>query len=358
MNSSHLKYYLFLLLSTFTRGLVEVFSLVVLYKKGFSISNIFFFLFIMYLSGIFVNYIALKINAKVVLFLSSILYGISYIYISIMENTSIYLILLAVLLAISNYSYHVVRHLLYCLLLNKDKRDTNKIIIINYIGIILSSLLGIILFKKLNLIIISIILFCLSILSILPIIRINLGKNEKEKISIFKIKIEKKKALFQMFEQFKVLFLEVQPLYVYIKVNSSISYIGIFNIVVNVASFLVILLISKRLNKNYFKYSCVGMCLVFFLKLNTRGELYLLFLAFFEGIFIKIYENFSLRYLYDVEVADIKSYLWKEEFIFFSTKSFIMFIVCIFNISIYNLLFLCIIGIFISNFFYKCELKS
>ena len=43
MKKSH-TYHLFLLLSTFTRGLVETFSLVLLYKKGFIIEEILLFL--------------------------------------------------------------------------------------------------------------------------------------------------------------------------------------------------------------------------------------------------------------------------------------------------------------------------
>ena len=59
-------YNIFLFLSTFTRGLVEVFSLVLLYKKGYSLDNLIFFLFLMYSLGILVNYISLKIYYKVI----------------------------------------------------------------------------------------------------------------------------------------------------------------------------------------------------------------------------------------------------------------------------------------------------
>ena len=63
-------YNFFLFLSTLTRSLVEVFSVILLYNKGYSINNILFFLLVMYLSGILVNYLSLIINYKVVLVFS------------------------------------------------------------------------------------------------------------------------------------------------------------------------------------------------------------------------------------------------------------------------------------------------
>ena len=68
----------FLFLSTFTRGLVEVFSLVLLYQKGFSVDEIMISLFFMYSIGILVNYVSLKMNFVIVLIISSLLYGISF----------------------------------------------------------------------------------------------------------------------------------------------------------------------------------------------------------------------------------------------------------------------------------------
>ena len=39
-------YHLFLFFSSFTRGLIEVFSLVLLYQKGYSVHALYFFLFL------------------------------------------------------------------------------------------------------------------------------------------------------------------------------------------------------------------------------------------------------------------------------------------------------------------------
>ena len=101
-------YNLFLFLSTLTRNIIEVFSVIILYNKGYSINNILIFLLVMYISGIITNYISLKSNYKVVLIISYFTYGISYLYLSLMNNNIYNLLLLAVLLSISNYSYHAI----------------------------------------------------------------------------------------------------------------------------------------------------------------------------------------------------------------------------------------------------------
>lgn len=112
-------YNIFLFLSTLTRSLVNVFSLVLLYKKGYTINNLLFFLLIMYFSGILVNYFTLKMYYKVVLIISSIIYGLSFIYLSFINKSIISLSILAILLAIGNYSYHTMRHFLALTMLKK-----------------------------------------------------------------------------------------------------------------------------------------------------------------------------------------------------------------------------------------------
>lgn len=355
MNNCHRRYHLFLFLSTFTRGLVDVFSLVLLYQKGFSVSDLFFFLFLMYTVGILVNYVSLKIETKSVLILSSVLYGGAFLCLSFMSNTYFFLILLAVLLASSNYSYHVMRHLLACQLLDQGHRKTNMIVTITYLGGIASSLLGMFLLDRLPLFVTGIVVFVCSILGILPVIKMKLPKKEGKNVSIFCVKLKKNKIWFQVLEQFKVIFLEVQPLFLYLYVKSSVSYVGIFNVIANVASLVVVYFLSKRLKESYYQYFCFGLGLVFLLKLNLNNGICLLILAFFEGIFVKIYENFSLGNLYNVDKFSLRSYLWLEELIFFGSKSFILGMVFLFQIPIYWVMYLCIFGIVMSGFFMNCR---
>lgn len=345
-------YNIFLFLSTFTRGLVEVFSLVLLYKKGYSLNNLLFFLFLMYTTGILVNYLSLKIYYKATLIISSLIYGLSFIYLSIMNNSLISLSILAISLAFGNYSYHVMRHFLALTMLDYKKRNTNKLIIINYLGVIASSLIGMYLINKLPLTITSIIIFILSFISIFPILqqpKILIPKQPNH----HKVPIPKNKIIFNILEQFKVIFLELQPLFLYIYIDKSIYYVGIFNIITNIASLIVISFISKKLTKSHFKYYCLVLGLIFILKLNIKSGLILLCLAFLEGIFVKIYENISLSSLYSYDNNHIPSYLLTEELIFFTTKSLIMLLYLILNLNIYTIMYLNILGVVLSGFLIK-----
>ena len=343
-------YHLFLFLSTFTRGIVEVFSLVLLYKKGFSIENIFWFLWIMYTVGIFVNYFSLKITYKKILVLSSFLYGISFLYLSFMTVTFMSLVILAILLASSNYSYHTIRHLLAMQLLEKQSKKTSNIIIVTYLGVITASILGIFLIDNLPLVVTSILVFLLSFVAIIPILKLEEKKEFGTKDNS-QVSIEKDKICFSILEQFKVIFLEIQPLFLYLYVENSFYYVGILNVIVNIASLIVVYVLTKKDYKKYFKYICLLLGLVFLLKLNLKHGLVLLGLAFLEGIFVKMYENVSLENLYDLEKNSVKNYLLIEELIFFGSKSLIMLICCIFHFNLYCVLYLSILGMIASGWF-------
>lgn len=348
-------YQIFLFLSTFTRGLVEVFSLVLLYQKGISLSNILWFLFFMYTFGIFVNYLSLRYSYKIILIISSLLYGISFLYLSFMNTSLLSIILLAFLLASGNYSYHAIRHLLALELLEDSKGSTNKIVTVTYLGIIASSIAGIYLIEKLPLTITSIIIFTMSFISILPILKLDHQLIPFSKENFLKVKIPKDKILFNILEQFKVIFLEIQPLFLYLYIDKSIYYVGTFNIIVNLASLIVVYFIAKRFSKKYFKSICILLGLVLTLKLNLKSGIILLGLAFFEGIFVKLYENVSLNNLYSLDNNPTREYLIMEELIFFGSKSIIMFIMCLFNLNIYIILYIAIIGMIFSSWFIKSQ---
>lgn len=345
-------YNIFLFLSTFTRGLVEVFSLVLLYKQGFKFNNLVYFLFIMYTVGILVNYLSLKFYYKTILILSSLLYGISFIYLSNMPNNLSALTIFAILLAGTNYSYHVLKHYLALTMVPLKKRNSNKLVTLTYLGTISASLLGMYLINELSLTIISIIIFVLSFIAIFPIL-----KQSKliipTKTSNTKVNISKDKVFFSILEQFKVIFLELQPIFLYIYVDNSIYYVGVFNVITNLASLIVVYYLAKKITKTHFKYYTLILGLIFILKLNIKSGSILLLIALLEGIFVKIYETISLDNLYDYNKNNIKKYLFLEELIFFTTKSIVMLLFLIFKLNIYSIMYINIIGIIISGFFIK-----
>lgn len=352
MNKSRV-YNIFLFLSTFTRSLVDVFSLVLLYQKGYTLNELFFFLTIMYLTGLILSKIALSISHKIVLIISSIIYGLSYIYLFYLNKSLIQLSILAILLGLGTYSYHIIRHYLALTMLDDKKRRPNKIILITYLGTIISSLIGMILIDKLPRYITSTIIFIMSIIAILPILK--LPTNTLEVKNTYLVKIPKSKFLFSILEQAKVIFLELQPLFLYIYINKSIYYVGIFNIITNIASLVVVYILSTKLKKANFKYYTLILGLILILKLNIKSGILLLLIALLEGIFIKIYETFSLDNLYSHDNNPIIPYLYTEELIFFTTKTIIMFIFFIFHLNLYLIMYFNIFIIILSGIFITKE---
>ncbi len=347
-------YNLFLFLSTLTRNLIEVFSVILLYNKGYNLNNILIFLLVTYISGIIVNYISLKSNYKIVLILSFLLYGISYLYLTLMKTNFYNLILFAILLSISSNSYHAIRHYLAMSLVSYNKgKNINIILIMLYISTIISNILGIILIKKIPIIISSIIIIVLSILSIFPILKFS--NIPKQKINYKNIDINKKKIIYSILEQFKVILVELQPLYIYLYIKASITYVGIFNIIINIASLIVMLIISNRINNKYFKYINLLLGFILLIKLNLNKPLVLLLVALGEGIGMKLYEKNSLDNLYNIKNKNIVSYLIIEELIFFITKSILMLIFIIIIRKLKIILYICITGLIASDFFLESE---
>lgn len=345
-------YNFFLFLSTLTRSLVEVFSVILLYDKGYSISNILLFLLVMYFIGILVNYVSLIINYKIVLIVSILLYGISYIYLSFMKSSIFSLILFAIILSISSYSYHAIRHSLALSMVDYDNgKNINKFLVIIYIATILSNIVGITLISKLSILVTGIVILILSFISIFPILKLNIQSNYK--VDLKKVYIPRDKVIFSILEQFKVILMEIQPLYLYVYIKRRISYVGTFNILINFASLLLMLFISRKITNKHFKYISILLGIVLILKLNIKNSFILLLVAFFEGIGVKLYEKFSLNNLYDLKNNSINSYLIMEEFIFFITKTIIMFLFMVFVNNLRVIMYICILGIVLSGFYIK-----
>jgi len=340
------SYHLFLFLTTFTRGIVEAFSLVLLYKKGVVLDNILLFLIVMYGVGVLVNYVSLKINYKVVLVVSSLLYGISYLYLSFMETNLVNLIIFALLLSISTYSYHCIRH--YLALLFKVK-NTSLMVNIMFLGLIVSAIVGTYIISKLSIFWVSVILFSLSILSLLPIFKVDIEIDKSKN----KVSIKGRKIVFNIFEQFKVIFLELQPLFLYLYINDSITYVGGFNIIINISSLIILFFMRKIAVGKYYFYVCFLLGVVLLFKISISNAIILFLIAVVEGILVKMYERGSLSNLYNIGGNSIREYLIVEEFIFFISKSIMMLIFLVLDINLKSILFICIIGIIFSGMIFK-----
>lgn len=353
--NNNMKYNFFLLISSLSRNLVEVFNIALLYKLNYSIKDILLYYAIFFLFALFVNVITINltnyIKTKYILITSNILFCLSYYYLINMNYNIKNLIIFAIISSSSSYTYHSLRHYYAIKHTDNSTKQIGNIAIFSFVGIIVSSYLGPYITEKYGFNITIIIILITSLISIIPLLLI---KDTKIKEKIKNIHIEKNRMLFFIFEQSKVLFLLIQPLFLYLYISKDLKYIGIFNVINCIASIIFIYLIVRKLNINkYFKYLNILLIIVLILKLNISNKYIILIIAFFEGLFIKTYEIVSMKNLYQIRTKNIKSYLIKVEIIFCLVRSIIMFSFYIFINDIKIMLYILLILIFVSGFFIK-----
>lgn len=338
----NIKYYnIYIFISSFTRNIIDIYSVVLLYQNGISINNIIGIYAMTYFIGSFISTLSLKIGNyigfKYILILSSIITSISFYIIN--KSTNPYLI--STFLSLSMFTYHPIKHYYGINLLTKKDQIGNTIIL-TYIATILSSYFAI---KKIKIIYLIII----SLVSIIPSIFI---KKEPKQTIIYPTSIPKSTMNFFILDQTKIVFLLLQPLYLYM-ISNTISYVGIFNIIITISS---IIYIYKFANKKdiekYYKYINILFTTILLLKLNITNKNILLVLAFFEGIGIKTNELISTMNLYHHKLSKI-GYLIVSETIFCFVRGTILSIIYILKIDLKIILYLLLIGILLLSFTYK-----
>ena len=347
------RYNIFILLSTLARNIVEVFSSVLLYKMGYSLKEILLFYSLVYLTGAITStiviYLTKIIKPKYILIVSSIIFSGSFYYMSIMDKTFANLIIFSIIYELGAYTYHTIRHY-YAIksINNHERKEIGSILIYTNIAIVLSSVIGTYVEAKLSKLILAIIVIIISVLAVIPIFKYE-DKTNNNKIKIDKI--EKNKLLFFICEQAKVINLSLQPLYLYLFINNTISYVGIFNIIMGISSCIFIYFFVRKVDdKKYFKYLNILFCIILILKLNISNKYLVLIIALFEGLGIKIFEIVSSENIYNIkEDTNIKGYLLIVEIIFCMIRS-IMCLIGYFINDIKIILYLTIVLIFIIRF--------
>ena len=354
-------YNIFLFLSNISRNIVEIFSFVYLYQKGYKIKNILLFYSIYYLVGVFISYITVYltkcIRRKVLLIISGLLYGVSFYYLSVMSMTNYNLVILSIILSTSSFIYHTIRHYYAMNLVDKvEDKKIASILISAYLPIIFSSILGSYIVDKYSILVSSIIVIILSVISIIPLIFI---KDDITNNKIEYSKINGNKLVFFILEQFKVIFLLLEPIYLYLYVKKSLNYVGTFNILICISSIIYLYYIAHRININkYFKYINIIFCLVLLLKLNITNKYILLVVALLEGLGIKSFELTSNKNIYNIENSNINGYLITCELIFCFLRSIICLIFYLFIDNVKVMLYISLVPIFLISFVKLADIKK
>lgn len=337
------NYNIYIFISTFTRNIIDIYSVIYLYQKGFSIKEIVSIYAIVYFLGSFISQLSITIGNKVgykyILIISSIITSITFYLLH--KNDSVYLI--SIFLSLSIFTYHPIRHY-YGIRLLKHKKEIGKTLIFTYIASLLSSYIAIKNMKVIYLIIISII-------GIIPALFM---KKDYCKIIEYPSKIDNQKLKFFFFDQFKIVFILLEPLYLYLIANK-ISYVGLFNILLTLSSIACVYLLSNKINiEKHYKYINIIFTIILLIKLNIYNKNVLLIIAILEGMGIKMNELVSTMNLYHNGRLN-EGYIITCERVFCMTRTLILCIIYFLPLNLKLILYILLIGIFFLSFSYKKE---
>lgn len=334
----------YLFIATFSRNILDIYSVVFLYQKGMSIHTIIGLYALVYFCGSIISQASVKIGNRIgykyILIASTIVSALTFYLIKSINNPY----LIALNLSLSIFTYHPIRHYYGMTLLNEKKKISTSLIL-SYFASFLASYAVI---KDLNLVYLVII----TIISLIPTIFIK--KAPQKNISKTTTTLSKNKILFYIFDQFKILFLLLEPLYLY-TISKKISFVGTFNIVITFSSIICLYFFSKKnsLHKSY-PFINIIFVIILFIKLNINNQILLLLIALLEGIGIKINELISTINLYSaIKEKEKERHLIVSEQIFCLTRTIIFSILYICNFRLTTIMHLLLVGIFILSFLYK-----
>ncbi len=338
----------YLFISTFSRNILDIYSVVFLYQKGMSFHTIIGLYAIIYFLGSIISSLSIKIGNRIgykyILFLSTIVSAIAFCLIKTSQNPY----LIAISLSLSIFTYHPIRHYYGMTLLNEKKKISSSLIL-SYLASFLASYAVI---KDFNLIYLVII----TAIGLIPTIFIKSAPSRKiSKTAI----LSKNKILFYIFDQFKILFLLLEPLYLY-TISKKISFVGVFNIIITFSSIICLYLISKKsiLHKSY-PFINIFFVIVLLVKLNITNQTFLLLIAILEGMGIKINELISTMNLYsNIKESEKERYLITSEQIFCLTRAIIFSTIYLCNIELTITMYLLLIGVFFLSFQYHPNLSQ
>jgi hypothetical protein len=296
----------FIFLSTLARTIIDCYIPVILYNKGLEIRGILFFILLNYSITFLVNVplgmIGKRITFKWAVIVSSLFIGVSYYFLLALELNILNLYIFTLTHAISTNIYWLSRHYYALEILPKKDLadDVGKIIIFSTLAIIPVSYVGALMMNNLEIKYILIIIISLYIVSIFPLFKIKEDKKYIEK-KLSDIEFPRRSVFFMIMAQFRMISRYLFPLFIFIYIKGNYEFIGLFNIVMGIASTIFVYFFAKRMDKkkkDYLFLSGILGFLVYILKLNIVDTSIVLFVAFVEGLADKMYEVAFNRNLY------------------------------------------------------------
>ena len=303
--TNYRKFNIFSFFSNLSIGMIEVYVPVLLYIRGFSFEHILLYFVIKYLVAIVIGEKGARlgniIGFRELLLLGSVFFGITYyliLHFSFASDLFSMINLILISTSISLYSefyWTGRRYFQYQVLPKKNIGDEiGGILIFSQLAAIIASYLGAVVLAGFGNNILLATVVGLMLISIVPLINFNDGHERKKLQGLDIIKdIPLASILSIGSRKFYSMTMHLFPLYLYLFISSDLVYIGIYNIVVGLASIVFIYFFSRKIDQDkndYLIYSAFFLGLILLFRLELISTTAMLVLGLFEGIFKKMYE--------------------------------------------------------------------
>lgn len=369
MNANQKKFNLYVFLSTFSRNLIEVFIPIILYKFGFTLSEVIFYYLLVNLFLIILTYPSIIFTKKFSNRSLSIIGIFSFVIVQILLtdiNKSIYyLIILSFFYSLYRIGYWLARRFYTLKVMPKDNvsKTYSFISIVNQVALIIASYIGSLLLDFMSIEILTGISIVLFLISLIPLYTLKFkSENSKEKLdfigTIKRIPLSNL-YLFGAYESVTVIKFFFS-LYLFIYVKDNYQTIGIMNLLTNLATIAFVYFYGKKINnkKNYINLSIIFIVLVFLFKANITSYL-LVLIAFLEGIATKMYELSISKEFYSLSKKfDYANYNLVYEIVLGVFRSFILVVCFLFIKDLKIMIYFSVILVFISIFIKFKDIKD
>lgn len=291
----------FVFLSTFARSLIEIFIPLYLYKEGMSFTNILYFYLMILVFSIFISSLIKtlgnKIKYKYFMIISSLSFVLTFYFLNIVNINDFSLVFLAIFYSIYRRCYWMVKRLY--MVKYVPKKNSGKfsgfITISSELAGMLSTILGAAFLDNSKFIYLAILSLLILFISIIPLFKIKEEKNEKSKKAnyIDILKEIPKQNYFILFFYEAIFFIGLFfPLYLFIYVEETYSFVGIINVLIGISSMVCVYTFSKKMDKDkkdYLSIVTIFMSIIYLFKLNTFNPIAIALIALLEGYFTKMH---------------------------------------------------------------------
>lgn len=311
----------FVLFSTLSKNLIEVFIPLLLYKFGFSVKEVILYYLFVNVFGTFLVFLFVKLGNKFgykkLAYLSIFNFALMQIVLNFKVHTVWYLILLALVYTLYFRTYWISRRYFNLHVVKKDNiaKTYSIISIFNQLGTMTATFIGGLLLDTLDNMIVSIISIIIFVISVIFLngMEEKFNRNKIEVIKTFKIIPKRDTYIIACYELLNILYFFI-ALYIYIYIKNSFQLVGALNLLTGIATIIFTYLYGKFINKerNFLKLSFVIMLLILCLEINTTGIIFAIAI-FLEGFAKKMidvsinkevyklskkidYENYNLYY--------------------------------------------------------------